>query len=147
MKTAHLTGPALNWAVDRLEGGRAPTNPEHLRSYLLSLDEGERWNKLCKYTPGDIRADTMSHADMIEYGLITWRCPPVSTDWSFGGPIIEREGLCLSYDAFVKRWNCATPVLDSYQAETPLVAAMRCYVASELGDEVEIPQHFLETTA
>jgi hypothetical protein len=63
-----------------------------------------------------------------------------STDWSQGGPIIEREGLCLSYDSFVKRWNCSTPVLDSYQAETPLIAAMRCYVASKLGDTVEIPE-------
>ena len=28
-------------------------------------------------------------------------------------------------------------------AETPLVAAMRCYVASKLGDEVDIPEELL----
>jgi len=63
-----------------------------------------------------------------------------STNWALGGPIIEREGLCLSYDSFVKRWFCCTKTLDSYHAETPLIAAMRCYVASKLGDEVEIPE-------
>jgi hypothetical protein len=63
-----------------------------------------------------------------------------SMNWAQGGPIIEREGLCLNYDPFSKRWNCSTKVLDSYQAETPLIAAMRCYVASKLGDEVEIPE-------
>jgi hypothetical protein len=38
--------------------------------------------------------------------------------------------------------------MDSYTAikgygHTPLIAAMRCYVASKLGDEVEIPQELL----
>lgn len=28
----------------------------------------------------------------------------------------------------------------SWQGPTPLIAAMRCYVASKLGDEVEIPE-------
>lgn len=28
---------------------------------------------------------------------------------------------------------------------TPLIAAMRCYVASKLGDEVEIPEELLTT--
>jgi hypothetical protein len=29
---------------------------------------------------------------------------------------------------------------DPYHGPTPLIAAMRCYVASKLGDEVEIPE-------
>jgi hypothetical protein len=28
--------------------------------------------------------------------------------------------------------------------DTPLIAAMRCYVASKLGDEVEIPNELTE---
>jgi len=27
-----------------------------------------------------------------------------------------------------------------YYGSTPLIAAMRCYVASKLGDEVELPE-------
>jgi hypothetical protein len=34
---------------------------------------------------------------------------------------------------------------EAYQeGDTPLVAAMRCYVASKLGDEVEIPEQIME---
>jgi hypothetical protein len=29
-----------------------------------------------------------------------------------------------------------------FYGETPLIAAMRCYVANKLGDEVEVPQEF-----
>jgi len=74
--------------------------------------------------------------------LLNKGCRPIrfSTDWAEGGPIIEQEGLCLSYDQYVKRWTCSTRILNSHHAETPLVAAMRCYVSSKLGDEVEIPE-------
>jgi hypothetical protein len=30
-----------------------------------------------------------------------------------------------------------------YDGDTPLIAAMRCFVISKLGDEVEIPKEFL----
>ena len=39
-------------------------------------------------------------------------------------------------------WNACKyvrGVLKEEQGPTPLIAAMRCYVASQLGDEVEIP--------
>lgn len=72
-----------------------------------------------------------------------FRPPKYSTDWAQGGSIIEREGLCLAYDPFVKRWSCSTPVLESYLAETPLIAAMRCYVTSKLGDEIDVPEELL----
>jgi hypothetical protein len=65
-----------------------------------------------------------------------------STDWAQGGPIIERENIDLAYHggngwraAQVYRHNPAT----SY-GPTPLIAAMRCYVASKLGDEVDVPE-------
>lgn len=66
-----------------------------------------------------------------------------STDWAHGGPIIEREGIqlrcglggwvALPYDSAFSE--------EAYQeGDTPLIAAMRCYVASKLGDEVELPE-------
>lgn len=60
-----------------------------------------------------------------------------STDWAQGGPIIEREKIALylnGEDGWTGEdgWKRATGF-------TPLVAAMRCYVAIKLGDEVEIP--------
>jgi hypothetical protein len=143
MKTAHLTGPALDWAVDRAYENKVPAH-QHLRSYLLSLDEGELWDTLCKYTPGGVYADTMSTADMIEYGLITWRWPPATTDWAIGGPIIEREGLLVrpSFTDERDKWTSIqwAPKGVCESGPTPLVAAMRCYVASKMGDTVDIPE-------
>lgn len=70
-----------------------------------------------------------------------------SEEWGLGGPIIEREqesiddkgagGLWRSQGAWksqLKRdgWVCDGP--------TPLIAAMRCYVASKFGEEVSHPK-------
>jgi len=82
-------------------------------------------------------------------------------DWALAGPIIEREGILLrplrrEGHALDGRWlamldagNTGTMVqwikrtdwLRHYlEGPTPLIAAMRCYVASKLGDEVELPK-------
>lgn len=63
-----------------------------------------------------------------------------STDWFRGGAIIEREKIG------------TVPMAEGWQAQfederigqvsygpTLLIAAMRCFVASRLGDEVEVP--------
>jgi hypothetical protein len=61
-----------------------------------------------------------------------------STDWAQGGPIVEREGLSITQQ--VGRWAAQTDDDLFAYGPTPLVAAMRCYVASQLGGEVEIPE-------
>lgn len=65
-----------------------------------------------------------------------------STCWNKGGPIIERERISVDWMARMV-WDARIYVPDEepWQAdgETMLVAAMRCYVASKLGDEVEVP--------
>jgi len=72
-----------------------------------------------------------------------------STSWAQGGPIIERENILLNpqypWWASTMR-HIAAPNTNSliYTGPTPLVAAMRCYVASKLGDEVEIPEELLK---
>lgn len=71
--------------------------------------------------------------------------PEWSTDWSHGGPIIERETIELTANV-PQGWGAYVGKLvkHSGQGPTPLIAAMRCYVASKLGDEVEIPQELIE---
>ena len=62
-----------------------------------------------------------------------------STDWAQGGTIIEREKIALDFDG--KKW-CASnnhKPLANYGL-TPLIAAMRCYVVSKLGDTVDVPK-------
>lgn len=62
-----------------------------------------------------------------------------SVNWGWGGPIIEREKLFLIPHR--GHWS-SRPYAggDFTYGSTPLIAAMRCYVASKLGDEVEIPE-------
>jgi hypothetical protein len=68
-----------------------------------------------------------------------------STDWAQGGPIIEREGIDICTSTYggwiatlITDWEDGTFVQG--EGDTCLIAAMRCYVASKLGDEVEIPK-------
>ena len=66
-----------------------------------------------------------------------------STNWSQGGPIIEREAI-LFHPAANQRFmaffrKTGTSGIVGF-GETHLIAAMRCLVASKLGDEIEIPE-------
>ena len=65
-----------------------------------------------------------------------------SSNWAQGGAIIEREGISL-YLYSDSEWNSHLGGKE-YCATTPLIAAMRCYVASKLGDEVEVPEELLD---
>ena len=62
-----------------------------------------------------------------------------STDWAQGGAIIERECISLFNCYGDSEWSASTEGYEQ-QGTTPLIAAMRCYVASKLGDEVQIPE-------
>jgi hypothetical protein len=67
-----------------------------------------------------------------------------SANWAHGGPIIEREGVEVQrlplgeWRAQLNAKGCG-PYCRHY-GPTPLIAAMRCYVASVLGDTVDIPE-------
>lgn len=127
VKTSELIGPALDWAVAKCEGHqwRCP--------WLLEKEGYAAWN-------------SYEHA----WGSPT---PEYSTDWSQGGPIIERELICAdagdgNYQGD-KKWAAwyanNVPVFADATITGPtlLIAAMRCYVASKLGDEIEMPEGLL----
>ena len=61
-----------------------------------------------------------------------------STDWAQGGAIIEREGLTITHQQ--NQWAAQTDDDLFAFGPTPLIAAMRCYVASKLGGSVNIPE-------
>lgn len=78
-----------------------------------------------------------------------------STNWSQGGPIVEREiGNLWKHNKIDPNepdvWTAAVyhkapdgTLLYYEEGPTPLIAAMRCYVASKLDDEVEVPDELL----
>ena len=77
------------------------------------------------------------------------------TDWALAGPIIERE--YITHGPYHGADGKPTGVFQAYigwdvkmleplfqcDGPTPLIAAMRCYVASKLGEEVEVPDELL----
>lgn len=77
----------------------------------------------------------------------TWGSTHYSTNWSQGGPIIERESIRTwpkgggwAAESFVPNQQgieCVGPTI--------LIAAMRCFVASCLGDEIDVPDDLLGT--
>lgn len=71
-------------------------------------------------------------------------------NWSQGGPIIERERIDLftekgtseSWVASIARYQHGKRLVGwriHQYGPTPLIAAMRCFVANKLGDEVDVP--------
>jgi hypothetical protein len=123
VKTADLTGAALDWAVADCEGY---TNARFHRE--PPLDGG--W---------------IMDPPRKEYGPVLLGDLAFSADWSQGGPIIEREFLDVWHNGFewVSRLRRQSEAL--FRGPTPLIAAMRCYVASKKGDTVMVPAELVES--
>jgi hypothetical protein len=120
MKTNELTGAALDWAVAKCEG------PNSVAACYYDEDD----LPMCR--------DEAPHME--------WQ---PSTNWAQGGPIIEREGISVWVFDDVT-WKAENPFVGVdcvYEGGTPLVAAMRCYVTSKLGDEVDVPEELCQPTA
>ena len=118
MKTSELTGAALDWAVCEATG---------LLAAYTQFRTGKNFLKV--------------------WGVAKNAHLHPSTDWSRGGPIIERENLDVCIHIPTHQWCSATQSSADRVARgygpTPLIAAMRCYVASKLGDTVDVPPELL----
>lgn len=69
-----------------------------------------------------------------------------STNWAQGGPIIEREEIAVAThdeDGWQAYYDKKGMNDDVHTGTTPLIAAMRCYVVSKLGEEVEVPDELV----
>ena len=111
MKTSELTGAALDWAVAKCMGHRVAENyGSYIRIYL---------------------------PDPKQAGYTLAFCP--STDWTQGGPIIEREMIQIKENGY-GYWFAKIGKGKFMRGPTPLIAAMRCYVASKMGDNIDIPE-------
>ena len=112
MKVSELQGAALDWAVAKCEGDEF-----FVLEGKIFIPDWEGVDDPYHYRPSGYYND--------------------------GGPIIEREGINLRalsgalWEA--ETWSAGG---DQYLLDgpTPLIAAMRCYVASQLGDEIELPE-------
>lgn len=121
MKVSELTGAMLDYWVAKAEGCSLE---RYLGGYRM-------------YKAGDLIGFIGPKRQ-----TLLWHYSP-STDWSQGGPIIDREGISLG-ETYTptsprKATICNGPANEAIieQGKTNLIAAMRCYVASKFGDEVD----------
>lgn len=127
MRTADLTVALLDYWVARAEGyGFIEIPPDA---------EGNSASRVLA-PPGLIEAGWMP-APRGKYGHML---KPWSTDWAHGGPIIEREQIEIiligdEWFAFIKSSKKEDDADDAF-GSTPIIAAMRAYVASKYGEEV-----------
>lgn len=124
IETDQLIGAALDWAVAKCEKKRV---------VVPKCWEGCTPTALATFTA----------ARTFPYGPPMWS---PSTSWAQGGPIITREmlGVMPTSDAW---WRAGDVDGANGFGPTPLIAAMRCFVAATLGDSVEIPGKLLTTAA
>lgn len=139
IKTSELQGLALDWAVAAALGWRRAGAADAARDALHEgvfetvgwADNGrDRWEKLLA-------------------GGKEWS---PSTDWSQGGPLIEKGGISVKgwhirWEATLY-WSTRAPgdECKSYHTRKgsgPLIAICRCFVASKLGEEVDVPEELL----
>ena len=112
-----LTGAALDWAVAQAQG----LDYEIVDGTVVT---------------GAKRYEANSANDY--YGCEFDEVFAPSTDWAHGGPIIER--VITKIEDYGDSWGAEGPNAPERFGQTPLIAVMRCYVASKLGDEIEIPE-------
>lgn len=117
VKTEELTGAALDWAVAKVMGVKVITDPNSPRQRQM-VEDTEAVNG--------------------------WYCYSPSTDWSHGGPLIEKSYVSVQ----IMRGGWEADVFDAripslQWSNSPLEAVCRAVVASRLGDEVEVPQELV----
>jgi len=75
--------------------------------------------------------------------FVAWGEFSPSTNWVDGGPIIQREMICIapyygeSWGAWINS-SCYESTEPDARGETPLIAAMRAYVSVKFGKEVNL---------
>lgn len=111
MKTSELTGALLDYWVARAEGWTFKSSGIGDKLIYATGERPTEWLWLDMFRP--------------------------SSSWSQGGPIIEREKISL--DPVAEQAAIRIPNTAKWRVAygPPLVAAMRVYVASKFGDEVE----------
>lgn len=125
-KVSELDGALLDAAVALAEG-----LPFVIDSYVSDYDNNrEQWVMAAR--PGHSGPDDLGRrrADRKQFSP--------STEWDDGGPIIERERI--SVIERTTHWVADLRGTSPVAGPTALIAAMRAYVASKLGEEVELPQ-------
>lgn len=121
MKTADLTGEALNWSVAKALG---------LSVYLAGPQYGNGHLVMVRYTP-----DGCSFEQETRYRP--------SADWSRCGPLMDRFKIEIIRCHDAVHAKVAGKTNAAGYGDTALIAACRAIVASVLGETVSVPKELL----
>ena len=133
IKTSELSGPALTWAVAKCLGEDV--------SVVVNESTPEVWFN------HDINHSITHKNRKGEDRFILNGKPvglfgnPVEYGWEHVGEIIEQEKIDTRWTG--ENW-IAGKLVKWVTGPTLLIAAMRCYVMSKLGEEVEVPEDLLK---
>ena len=128
IKTSELIGPALDWAVAYADG-RTILSTLCGEVVVADRKDGEPW----RFLPSTTYSEGMRIADREHIAT----SPTPDGMWSAYAPNGTR---------WVPRSQSGVETYNWVYKQvgpTRLIAAMRCFVASKLGDEVEVPDELL----
>jgi hypothetical protein len=118
LNTSELSGIALDWAVAQAEG--------------------------------NVRLRYDSREGLVINNILGWIAYRPSVAWEQGGPIIEKEKISVGFERYGSpsgaQWDAVKVHKEAHVLEygpTPLIAAMRCYVAAKLGEHVDVPDELV----
>ena len=145
IKVNKATPLQIDYLVAKCKGFNVQLRHDYLRQKAAANNyKGDDLQWIIESSPNDLMwEDTTGVTHFIER---------YSTDWAQGGPIIECERINVKSNLtrMEKRpdwgWMADSPenaFCVSIYGNTPLIAAMRCYVVIKLGEEVEIPEELI----
>lgn len=138
INVAKATGPALDWLVAKCEGLTLVLDPMGFRKDAPDSPQAGWWVWLAQ--PGSMIVGYAPESNKSHRGYSP------STDWAQGGPIIEREFITNGPHQVKGEvvGSCALGLKTDWSyGPTPLIAAMRCRVVSQLGPTAEVPEELL----
>lgn len=138
IKTSELTRAALDWAMAKSEGFTECDvyGLGTVRDWGFAVRGNRRWERVL-LRPNHDRWYARCDGYPWGRGQIIWE---PSVDWKQIGPIIERERIDLKWTG--EAW-IAGKCVQWVTGPTPQIAACRCYVASKMGDEVDVPEELI----
>lgn len=130
VKVSNATGKALDWMVANAEGATG-LHFDTCATWWFTLDGKDR---------------------CLSSGWSASQCYYPSTNWAHGGLILTRERISRTIDhsgLWVAYWTDGVRRGDEVKEwmqcdRSELIAGLRCYVTSKLGDEVEVPEGVMQ---
>lgn len=136
MRTAELTGMLLDYWVARCSPACTDLTFETRDDHIVGITDIDGEKVACVFLHDGNVLKTMRLRRKCQMDQAV--CYSPSKDWAQGGPLIESERIQLEFNDWHKAepWSARKPHARDARGAAPLVAAMRCYVASKFGDEV-----------